>query len=330
MNINTCYPARIVSFDPETQTAVIKLVLERFFSDLDANYAAIAAKDLIDVPCHFPRGGEHSITMPVKEGDDCLAFFAQRGITHWLYEGLEETGGLLNRPSPQHKRRHSKSDAIALIGFGSGIMAEKPKVIKEFQPDAIEIRNEDRSQCISLLVESGDVNLLTSTYDKLNVPVQGEDPAKIQAKSGITMTKAGTLTTECIQYDAGEVATSSVTTTTDNLGNVTVDSFASDTHQTFQITAARDIISTTGGSVLTLKHDGTTTLDCSTALDVTTPTATFNGNLHVTGEVTCDNSVTATTDCVGGGISLIGHKHAAGTLLDSLAAPCTESTDVPS
>lgn len=158
--INTCYPARIISFDPITQTAVVKLVIEKFFSDLDENYVADAAAELTDVPCHFPQGGGHTITMPIEVGDNCLVFFAQRGIDHWVYEDLDEAGSLADRPSPQHKRSHSKSDALALIGFGSGIL-EKTKVITDFQPKAIEIRNVDRTQRISLLVDSKDIEVVT-------------------------------------------------------------------------------------------------------------------------------------------------------------------------
>lgn len=164
--MNTCYPARIVSFEAETQTATVKLMIERYFSDLNEKYQAIPTKELVDVPCHFPKGGGHSITMPVTVGDDCLVFFAQRGIDHWLYDGKEETGGLLGRPSPQHKRRHSKTDAIALIGFGSGITSDKPKVIEDFNDSAIEIRNVDRTQRISLDVETKDIEVITSSNIK--------------------------------------------------------------------------------------------------------------------------------------------------------------------
>ena len=152
--MNTCYPARIISFDAVTQTAVVKLMIERYFSNLSANYQVLPTQELVDVPCHFPKGGGHAITMPVVAGDDCLVFFAQKGIDHWLYEGDEETGGLSGRPSPQHKRHNSLSDALALIGFGSGIVAETPKVITDFQVNAIEIRNEDRTQRISLVVDT--------------------------------------------------------------------------------------------------------------------------------------------------------------------------------
>ena len=54
--MNTCYPARIVAFDKITQTATVKLCIERFFSDLEENYKSIPSKNLTDVPCHFPKG----------------------------------------------------------------------------------------------------------------------------------------------------------------------------------------------------------------------------------------------------------------------------------
>ena len=170
-DINTSYPARIVSFDAITQTATVKLVIERFFSDLDNKYVVIPTEELVDVPCHFPRGGGYSITMPVKVGDECLVFFAQRGIDHWLYEGKEETGGLLGRPSPQHKRRYDRSNALALIGFSAGIL-ESISTIADFNIDAIEIRNADRTQRISLDITSKDISIVTDT--NLNATLGGD------------------------------------------------------------------------------------------------------------------------------------------------------------
>lgn len=52
-----------------------------------------------------------------------------------------------------------------------------------------------------------------------------------------------------------------------------------------------------------------------THLEATAPTThiisdvTITGTLHVTDQTTCDASVIATVDCVGGGISLKGHTH---------------------
>ena len=200
--MNTCYPDRIISFDVLTQTEVVKLVIERLFSDLSSNYQSIPAKELVDVPCHFPKGGGHSITMPVVAGDDCLVFFAQRGIDHWLYEGEEETGGLLDRPSPQHKRRNSQSDALALIGFGSGIVAETPRVIEDFQPNAIEIRNADRTQRISILTDAEAVEDLS---------------IEIVTPHSVVATIGGNLTTS---VTGNVIATIGGNLTTDVTGNV--------------------------------------------------------------------------------------------------------------
>lgn len=56
-------------------------------------------------------------------------------------------------------------------------------------------------------------------------------------------------------------------------------------------------------------------VEAVTHLEATAPTTeiisavTITGTLHVTGETTCDASVTASVDCVGGGISLKGHTH---------------------
>lgn len=175
--LNTCYPGRIVTFDPLTQTATVQLMLEAFFSTLSTKWEKDTSPPLIKVPCHFPKGGGHSITMPVVTGDDCLVMFSQRGYDHWLYKGLEESEDIDGRPSADYMRKFSKSDALALIGFGSGLQAETPKTIAEFNIDAIEIRNADRTQRISLMVESKDIEVVTDT--NLTATVTGDTTATI-------------------------------------------------------------------------------------------------------------------------------------------------------
>lgn len=54
------------------------------------------------------------------------------------------------------------------------------------------------------------------------------------------------------------------------------------------------------GKTLHLKAPGGATIDANT---------TINGTLHVTGNITCDATVTATTDVVGGGKHLKTHTH---------------------
>lgn len=189
IEINTNYPARIKEFFPETQTATVQLMLEVFFSTLDEDYVVQDSPLLLDVPCHFPRGGDYSVTLPVAVGDDCIVNFAQKGIEHWLYEGLDRAGSLGDNPSPQHMRKFSKSDAWALIGFGAGILADKPRTIEKFNPNNVEIRNKDRTQRLSLL-PNGDVELLVPK--DLVAMVEGNVTATV--KGDVTANVDGAMT----------------------------------------------------------------------------------------------------------------------------------------
>lgn len=66
-----------------------------------------------------------------------------------------------------------------------------------------------------------------------------------------------------------------------------------------------------GATKATLDIDptGAAALTFSTSLDITAPATTIHGPLHVTQDITCDQTVTATTDVVGGGKHLKTHTH---------------------
>lgn len=65
-----------------------------------------------------------------------------------------------------------------------------------------------------------------------------------------------------------------------------------------------------GAAKATLDIDPTGAVTITAAsLSITSPTNTIHGPLHVTQDITCDQTVTATTDVVGGGKSLKGHVH---------------------
>lgn len=144
--LNTSYPARIVSFDPVKQTAVIELAIEAFLNTVEAMYIEMKYAKIHNVPVHFPQCAGYAITFPIKPDDDCLAVFTQRGYEHWLYEA-KMAGGLnaVGKPSPSHMRGYSKNDAMVFVGFNP-----IPKAISNFSPDNLEIRSKDMSQFISI------------------------------------------------------------------------------------------------------------------------------------------------------------------------------------
>ena len=119
---------KIVEFFPETQTATIQLHMSKIISTEHANFNSTSMAELIDVPCQFIKVQNFCITSPVKPGDNCTVKFMKHGITHWLYEELEEYRVENGRPEPSALRRYSIQDAVAFVGLSSMI-----KPITEFR-----------------------------------------------------------------------------------------------------------------------------------------------------------------------------------------------------
>lgn len=69
-DVHTCLPGKIVSFDPEKQTAEVQLLISRQFKTGDPQ----PLPKLINVPVRFPRAGGFNITFPVAVDDECVVF----------------------------------------------------------------------------------------------------------------------------------------------------------------------------------------------------------------------------------------------------------------
>ena len=117
-SMHCALPGTVVSFDAESQTAVIQPAVSR-------NNVQMAL--LRDVPVFMP------VSFDVNEGDACLVIFADCDIDNWFETGEAE--------APASRRMHSLSDGFAFVGF-------RPRVIPGFsaengrQPRAGEARVE--------------------------------------------------------------------------------------------------------------------------------------------------------------------------------------------
>ena len=114
-SIHCALPGTVVSFDEESQTAVIqpavkhRLVSSRAErSGAEGSPSSVSLPLLRDVPVFMP------VPFEVNPGDACLVIFADIDIDAWF-----ETG----EPSvPPSGRMHSLSDGFAFVGF-------RPRVI---------------------------------------------------------------------------------------------------------------------------------------------------------------------------------------------------------
>jgi hypothetical protein len=129
--IHTAMPGQIVSFDPKTMTATVQPALQFVLRQPeDGTQTPTTIKPVQDVPVHFPGGGGHLMTFPIKPGDDCLLIFAERQIDNWF-----ESGGVRRI---NDWRMHDISDAIALVGVRS-----KPAVPSNVSTSTVQLRSDD-------------------------------------------------------------------------------------------------------------------------------------------------------------------------------------------
>lgn len=119
VDLRVCLPAKIVDFDPVTQLASVKPLLQETFTNEAGQEVAEPLGVISNVPVQFPGAGEFSITFPVKEGDPCLLVFSDRALEKWKDSGDEV--------DPIDLRRHHLTDAFALLGI-----RPRPKALPGF------------------------------------------------------------------------------------------------------------------------------------------------------------------------------------------------------
>lgn len=141
-------PGIIQSFDPETQTVTVQLALREHITKPDFTKEWINLPLLLDVPIVIPRADEYCLTMPIREGDECLVIFADMCIDAWF-----TYGGIQNQIE---KRRHDLSDGFAILGTWS-----QPNRIENYSIDSCELRTLDNRTNISIKPNEININAKT-------------------------------------------------------------------------------------------------------------------------------------------------------------------------
>lgn len=165
MRIKTKTIGTIVSFDPVTQFATVKLSCNGTNSTLDANYYNQEGLTLVDVPVEFSRCGEFVITFPVRPGDDCIVEFFEQGITHWLYENRRAYKVVNGRPEAAARRKFDRQDAVCRVSMGN-----LEGAIPGFDTSSFQVRSMSGGQHMTFF-PNGDIKLKTST----KIMVDAED-----------------------------------------------------------------------------------------------------------------------------------------------------------
>ena len=121
-SLHCALPGTVVSFDAESQTAVIRSTVKRkveqgdgFFrsrTGTERTVPAVPLPLLRDVPVFMP------VPFEVNPGDACLVIFADRDIDAWFESGEAEV--------PPSGRMHSLSDGFAFVGFRPRVIDADP------------------------------------------------------------------------------------------------------------------------------------------------------------------------------------------------------------
>lgn len=136
IDLRVAAPGIIQSVDFERQTCTVQLAIrERLNYDGNLQWAEIPI--LADVPFFVYSGGGYCLTLPIREGDDCLVVFGDNCMDAWW-----QSGGIQNQAE---LRRHDLSDGFAIVGFRS-----QPNVVAGYSAEAAQLRNSAGDACIEI------------------------------------------------------------------------------------------------------------------------------------------------------------------------------------
>lgn len=107
--INTCMPAKVLSYDAATQTATVRPALKRPVRTEDEDPTTEALPDIPSVPVVCFRGGPFVLHLPPVSGDYVLLLFPQWSIAEWRRLGGDSV-------DPGDHRHHSLGSCVALHG----------------------------------------------------------------------------------------------------------------------------------------------------------------------------------------------------------------------
>lgn len=105
IQMNTCMPAQVESFNKLTGTVNVQPSIKRKYVKGDE---VVNLPIINNVPIVFPRANDAAITFPIKKGDTVLLIFSQRSLDRWKTQG-----GIVEAGDPRH---HDLSDAFAIPG----------------------------------------------------------------------------------------------------------------------------------------------------------------------------------------------------------------------
>lgn len=107
--IETCSPGEVVSYDPQSQTATIRLVVNARRRQRDGGVTTVERPLQVRVPVVWPGNPSSGLVGTLSEGDPCLVLFTSRDASRWLT-------GAPAPVDPASPGRHDSNGSFALPG----------------------------------------------------------------------------------------------------------------------------------------------------------------------------------------------------------------------
>lgn len=127
LDVHTSMPARIVSYNDQTQRAVVRPCAKRALPSDDGGVALETIPDIQNVLVSWPGGGGFILRFPLAEGDSGWLVFSETDSSGW-----EETGDVSD---PNSTERHGLGSPIfyplarAAVGGTGNLVGPQPFVI---------------------------------------------------------------------------------------------------------------------------------------------------------------------------------------------------------
>lgn len=222
---------------------------------------------------HFFGWGDVGATYPIIKGMEGILLFNDREIESWFINGS------INPLA--YDRSHAITDALFICGLHS-------------MPNMITFVIE----CLNLYYKD--------TYIRLGQRIDDENKT-ITNSINANVQDGNILIDEFIEKDEDDEDIKITNTININTDGSTIELKKINDIENETITNNIDVASDTINETFTTKNVNGDTIIIG---DVTqTGNLIINGNLTVNGTIFCDDTITATTDVIGGGISLKNHTH---------------------
>lgn len=171
--INTCLPAKIISYDYKNKKASVKPSINVVYNDGEVLEMPI----INNVPVLHPSTSKAKIIFPVSVGDSVVLIFAQRSLEEWLKNG--------NNSTPDDPRMFDLTDAIAILGLDPFSSSIDVNSSDELVIDCNQSRITMKPSSVV------DIKATTINIDSTNVSITGKLTAQnIEANSNMKSSTA--------------------------------------------------------------------------------------------------------------------------------------------